>query len=91
MAMRYKDDVNAAKFGGVRRRSMPLQRPESIAQERVRQDPDAIELDEHRGVADEPERDAPSAPVTPRRASRRRPDRSTAPAPGAAGAGAAGA
>ena len=59
MAVRYEHDVNRPELRGVRRRPMPLQRPESIPQERVRQDPNAIYFDEDRGVANVAERDGP--------------------------------
>ena len=58
MGVRDEHHVNGPDLGGVRRRPMPLQRPESIPQERVRQDPNAFELNEHRGVTDVPESDA---------------------------------
>ena len=58
MGMRDEHNVDRPELGGVRLRPVPLQRPEAIPQERVRQDPNAFEFNEHRGVTDEPESDA---------------------------------
>ena len=58
MAVRHEHGINRPELCGVRRRPVPLQRPESIPQERVRQDSNAIDFDEHRGVANVAERDA---------------------------------
>jgi hypothetical protein len=52
VAVRDQDDVRL-QLGGVGERAVPLEWPEPRAEERVRQDADAVDLDEGRRVADE--------------------------------------
>jgi hypothetical protein len=56
VAVRDEDDVRRER-GRVGDRAVPLQRPERGSEERVGQDPDAVQADERGRVADESNRD----------------------------------
>jgi hypothetical protein len=59
MAVRHEDDVHGTDLVGVGRGPMAFQRPEAVTQERVGQDPDPVDLEEHGGVPDVPDGDLP--------------------------------